>query len=695
MKLADRWVTRGAVLAVLVLPLLWWVRTAFFDPDVEMLRPALCGDWVVHPDWEISYHPRQAFPPTVHRLAIPRDAWDRGPIAELTVMGSARVRVAGQLCAEVGEATAEDGTRLDWRRPVAVDLTSCAPPENLPDPLPDPLTLDILTQNDDGPSPLRVCWQGSSGLPATGHGAASGDGWWARTPGKGWRPSARVSRETSELLDKDFAWPGGPWGYWILLAGLALVALVGLLRSSDASRRRETPDSSKKAAWRRTAGRAAPWLALGLVIAVYAWNGLVYPWTVSRMDQPAHVERLVAAAQGKVLPPADSMFQAYQPPLYYALGGALISLSHPDLDPDFEDVDAEAMRPAQLLDAVVGIANAFLVWWVLCKFGPASIRARVLALSVAVLSPVAVTTQPMLGNESLAGAVCGAALVAGLLWVPGRRVGLAALAGLAAGLASLSKFTGLMPIAAVGVVVVARWLVGSQTDSPQTDGAGVEPEEPRQHLAPVVVWLLVIALLAGPFYLERWLDWGDPFIGNWSTELGYGGEAEPGYRTPGFFLRFGEVFFYAPERGMWSSLWDGLYVSTWGEVNDSFVPIRDDAVNAVQLVVLALAVVPTLAWLAGLLESIGRALRRRPGVDLGFVAVTSFTVSSVAVFTTRVPFHNTVKAIFLLSLLIPAAYFAALGYARMERGLGRARWLLDFATVVQMLLVLRLFLWQS
>jgi len=288
-------------------------------------------------------------------------------------------------------------------------------------------------------------------------------------------------------------------------------------------------------------------------------------------------------------------------------------------------------------------------------------------------------------------------LAAGIAWLPRGRLGLAVTAGTLAALAFLTKYTGLMPVAALSLVLAARWfdLRRNPDDDSGPEGSAPEHTTPRKLLVSAVSWCMPLALLAGPFYLGRWLRWGSPFIGNWEPSLGLVHEAEPGYRTLGFFTRFGELFFYAPERGLWSSFWDGLYVSTWAEVNDSFLPYRDPAVDALLLVLLAFAVVPTLGALYGLAESTRRAVQRRPGLDLACVAVTVFTLASVAVYAVQVPFNSTIKALYLVSLSLPAALFLARGYERMLAGLGSKAWLLELTTSLQLLLTLRLFVWQS
>jgi len=61
----------------------------------------------------------------------------------------------------------------------------------------------------------------------------------------------------------------------------------------------------------------------------------------------------------------------------------------------------------------------------------------------------------------------------------------------------------------------------------------------------------------------------------------------------------------------------------------------------------------------------------------------------------QVPFNSTIKALYLVSLSLPAALFLARGYERMLAGLGSKAWLLELTTSLQLLLTLRLFVWQS
>ncbi|MDA8016042.1 MAG: hypothetical protein MPN21_01240 [Thermoanaerobaculia bacterium] len=653
------------IVAVLLLPVLWWTKVAFLDEGTEMLPPSSCGSWVVHPEWGIVFEPKEHYPPVLYRLDLPAETIREPPAVEITALGSIRVRVGERACGEFGEA------RGNWRRPVHIDLADCVGSDDTGG---ESRPLVVGVRNDDGPAPVRVCWPESGGsLPATGE-----DGWSSLTPGRGWLPAGVAGRETSELRDKTFTWPAGPWGYRVLLAGSALLVLVGLWRGraarSGVQDRENRPD-----------GEVLVWLVLALVVSVYCWNALQYPWWASRIDQGAHAERLREAAEGDWLPEADRSFQSYQPPLYYALAGGLVALRHPGVDLT-QSRDGRDLRPAQVLDAFAGTVHLLLAFLLLRRHGPSSPRARALSLGLVGLAPVAVTTYPMLGNETLAASLCGAALLSGVLWLHQERMVWPLLAGFFSASALLSKYTGVMPTAALAVMLVGLLLMGR--------GRGPNPAmRIRTVLRNAAVWLGVIALVAGPFYVGRWLRWGDPFIGNWDRSLGFGFEGEPGYRTLGFFTRFGEVFFYSPERAMWSSFWDGLYASTWGEINDSFLPAGDPAVNALLLLLMAFAVVPTLAGLAGFAISVRRAWSRGPGLDLVFVAVSTFTLGSVAVYTTQVPFVATVKALFMLSLLLPVTFFVARGYAWIERGLGRACWLLDVAAALQLLLVLRLFVW--
>jgi hypothetical protein len=379
----------------------------------------------------------------------------------------------------------------------------------------------------------------------------------------------------------------------------------------------------------------------------------------------------------------------YQPPLYYWVAGALYRSAGGGTRPEGRP---EALRRVQKLGGWVGVAHGALAFLVLLRFGPPSPRARAWALAAVGLAPAALTTGAMITNEPFAGLACGLPVAVGAWWITRGRAGVGAGAalGVLAGLALLAKFTGLMVLAALAVGLGAALVApAAATAAPA-----------RRRWAALAGLLIAAAAVAGPYYLRNLRVYGRPFVGNWDRVSGQYYEQEPGYRTLGFYGRFGEVFAHLPERARWSSLWDGLYASTWGEIHGNFVRPRDLRVARWTLALFALALVPTAAALWGLGATAVRAAGERPApgshpdAELLLVAVTVFSLAAVAVFTMVVPYRSAVKGFFLLHLTVPAAVFAARGYERMERGLGRGRWALDLAALAQAGLTCCLFLWR-
>lgn len=650
----------AVVLLLLAAPLAWWGGLVLFDPEVELLV-GWQAPWVVDPRWETRGRTPEPFPATLYRLGV-EGSGELPPSlpAEIRAMRDLRIHVDGELRFDFGR-----WHRAHWKEPVTLDLgpwLAAATEE-----------LVIEVRNDRGPPALQVVALDEAAAPWIETGRAP---WQASTLGLPPVPAVVAGRGEAELQAVPWRWDH-PLLYRALLAGVLGLVAVGLLRRRTANA--EAPAEAEAGAepWSRRR-----WLpvaaALLLVAAANLWNASQFPYTRSRMDWGGHREHLRYSAAHWRPPLAEEGWQMYQPPLYYWVGGTVLRLSR-------EAAGMEAsLRRVQLLGAVAGILHVLLAALVLRRFGPPSARAQAVALLAVGLAPGAVTTNAMLTNEPFAAFMCGLPLVVGAVVVAGRRFGPGpgTLLGLLGGLALLSKFTGLMPVAALGATLGLTFL----------DEAGRR----RAMAATLAAFLVVVAVVAGPYYARNVAVYGKPFVGNWDRESGQYYEQEPGYRTPRFWAGFGDVFAYPPERARYSSFWDGLYASWWGEIHDNFVRPNQPRTIRLSLLLFALALVPTAAGAMGAAGSLRRSFGSGPAdrVHLLFVLVSLFSLASLAVFMTRLPYHSTMKAFFLLNLTVPAALFIARGVERLEGGLGRGRMLLDAVTLGFVVLVLRLFLWR-
>jgi len=219
----------------------------------------------------------------------------------------------------------------------------------------------------------------------------------------------------------------------------------------------------------------------------------------------------------------------------------------------------------------------------------------------------------------------------------------------------------------------------------------MNPSTRRREIATLVTFLIVVSVLSGWLYVRNFARFHDPFIGNWDKESGYHYEQHHGYRTLGFYLKFGSVFFHAPERSRWASFWDGKYGSMWMDTHGSFLQLNDQA-NLYGNIIICLALLPSVAILLGLYQSFRSALKSaRCNHNFALVMVSTLTLVSLLSFTMEVPFFSTIKGFFYLSLLPAIAVFTGKGLYTMSRNVGRFRFVIYANLVVLYLLIVNLF----
>jgi len=224
-----------------------------------------------------------------------------------------------------------------------------------------------------------------------------------------------------------------------------------------------------------TAGAsAASGIALTLLMLVaatqYAWNAVGIP-ALAGYDAGPH-------------PDLYSGTQTFHPPLYYLLGSRVWSL----LEPAGPDAISAGLRA---MGGIAALLAGVVSWFLVC--GRASWPVAWVATALVLFVPVGQMSAAMVGNESLAAGLAALALPSILaLQRNPRRVGHAALAGLFAGLAFATKFSGFFVVAACAVPFLRR-------------------DFDRRMLRALAVGLAVGAIIAGPVYTRNWWISGSPF----------------------------------------------------------------------------------------------------------------------------------------------------------------------------------------
>jgi 4-amino-4-deoxy-L-arabinose transferase-like glycosyltransferase len=406
-------------------------------------------------------------------------------------------------------------------------------------------------------------------------------------------------------------------------------------------------------------GRLAVAMLLAVAAAQYAWNAYaVEPLT--GYDEPGHAGYILTLVRDGRLPhPMDGRgWSTFHPPVYYLVASAVWSLLEP-LGPRALVVGLRAISAAACLTA--GLAAHALVrrLW-------GSPAVALVAAAVVLFVPVVQMTAVMIGNEALAYGFGVLALLPLLtLQRDPRNARAAVLAGLCAGLAAATKFTGASVVAACAVPFLRADL-------------------DRRMVRALVVGALAGGLVVTPVYARNVLLTGTPFPFSREFEPMKGVEASQVLRPrrlvdylwvdPACLLRPWVEWTPAdpstPERNpAMGNVWGLLYASTWWDAFGHRVPMqfhRDDVRSARVLMLLGL--VPTGAMLAGFVLAVREALRRRGrSDDAPLVVVWLAGLAVFLSFTWIAPSVAAVKSSYLMPLVVPGAAFFARACAAAGR----------------------------
>jgi 4-amino-4-deoxy-L-arabinose transferase-like glycosyltransferase len=229
--------------------------------------------------------------------------------------------------------------------------------------------------------------------------------------------------------------------------------------------------------------------------------------------------------------------------------------------------------------------------------------------------------------------------------------------GLLAGLAWLTKLTGVLVVpAVVGAYALEGW----------------RTRRLRRALGSCAAVLLVAGVVGGWFYARSLLLYGYLYPYDLPVHAEMHQQA-PGKRSLVDYVNVPLVTFTAPLVGrptLLRSVWGGTYVTLWFDGHRHFLPEKGAAVRRLGTAVLLLALLPTLAFALGAASGLRRALARSGQPDPALLLLVACTLAGYAVFTWRNPWYSTVKGTYLLGAMLPFAFYASEPLARWTAGGG-------------------------
>lgn len=423
---------------------------------------------------------------------------------------------------------------------------------------------------------------------------------------------------------------------------------------------------------RRRREALARWPALphaALLVAILAWVALFLAKfrgldLMVGFDAHNHLDYLrLMRSEGRI-PLATEEWATYQPPLFYLATAALEELGQllGRATPD-----AAALK---LVSFLAGLGNVWLAGALARRLLPEDRVARAHAILFAAVIPVNLYTAAYYTNEGFHAFLTASALLVGVEILLAEEVSArrTALVSLLLGLALLTKFTALLVAVPLLLVLGIKILMRHPRPGPA--------------LLRCAALLLPALAVSGWFYARNYLEYGRPLVGNWDLpRADRTWWSAPGFHTPQYYLRFGEVLL-RPFYSGFVSFWDSLYSTFWGDgfvAGRAGVRVRHLAWNYDFMAASYVLGLPATGLLGlGFLRCAWAALREREArrrAAFGLLVLV-FAAMGFALFwvTLVLPYHGQARASYVLALTPVLALFFALGFLGVDRWLARRGW---------------------
>jgi len=383
---------------------------------------------------------------------------------------------------------------------------------------------------------------------------------------------------------------------------------------------------------------------LSAAVGMRIHNALHFPpeWG---FDASFNWQYIEALRRDWYLPRPDTGWSTSDPPLYFALAALCMRL-----------IPAPALVP--WINTALGLGVAVLAAGLVRRLAPADPARAWLAAGLVLFLPAHVQMSAMVNEEMLAAFFIAAAIglaahPARSREAPGPALRRAVATGVAAGLALLSKLSGLLVTPACAAAYAYDALRSRS----------------RTALARAALCCAVAAVVGGWFYARNRIEYGyfQPH-GLAVHQLMRG--MPPGERHLGDFVRIPLATFSDPQvlnPDLLRSVWGTTFASLWFDAHRFFLPTHSEAVRRLGTATLLLALLPTAAFLAGLGSGLRRVLRGDGASDVPLLALVALTLAGFALYAWQNPWFAVLKGTSLLGLCVPYATYASESLCRWSR----------------------------
>jgi Dolichyl-phosphate-mannose-protein mannosyltransferase len=617
------------LLGLAALILAWW-STA--NPKTSFLPRDGRAEWILFPT-----------PPDARsHYIVNLDATFRHEfrLEQAPRIGHVSLRAAKRVELKINGSTVDLPTTSNWKDITTVDVLGFLRiGANL---------IEARVFNENGPPSLWLT------LTTDQSTVRSDQTWSAAFTGSAWRPAAlastpRFPRTGNAIAEGEMTLNALTkiWPIWSAMGGIAILLWATGRRWLAYSARSVIGNQST--AWLRHPTTILP-LVLALLWAFLFWHNAGLVPQDTGFDSRYHIEYIKYIQEHRALPLPTEGYEMFQPPLYYGVSAAILSLC------GLSVTNESAFLILRMLTMLFGIAHFVLVFLAMRLLFPEQLGRQLVGLVLAALLPMQLYLSHYITNETLAATLITASLYVGLRALRYDNVASYVWLAVCLGAALLTKATALLAFLVVlGALILKR----------------------TKERSSVAVWFRTIGLtvlicfaICGWHYLRIWSHFGKPFVGNWDVSGGFSWWQDPGYHTAADYVRFGRSL-VRPLFSSFAGLGDGIYSTLWGDGLCGGVsaliyrpPWNYDLMVSGYLLALA----PSLIILTGAVVALCRFVRN-PSEEYFLLVGLSGAISLGVIFMTlTVASYAQIKAFYGLSMLVPLCFFGVLGWTPATNG---------------------------
>lgn len=370
-------------------------------------------------------------------------------------------------------------------------------------------------------------------------------------------------------------------------------------------------------------------------------------------DPESHVEYISYLLQNHRLPTASEGMQMFQPPLYYLVAAALYWILNTLVSPQ------TALFLLRLVPLFCALLLVDISFRILRELFPEREDLQSYGLVVGGLLPMNLYMCQYMGNEPLA-----AVLTSLLLFLAIKifrktepiRWKDAVLLGGVAGLAVLTKVT---PVLLVLVLCLVFLFM------PREEPIGI-----GSRVKVAGLFLLTVGIVSGWFYVRNWIIFGKPFLGGWDPSRNIFWWQDPGYRTVGDFITFGETF-RQPIYAAFNGFADGVYSTFWSDgylSGMAFYSAKPGWNYDLLAAGIVLSLVPASAMGIGIAVAFWRTVKRESWPHTFLLMAIIVYLAALLHLYVSLPIYSTAKATYLMGLTPGFSVMAATGAGLLVRG---------------------------